>query len=149
MKRKIMICISLCSLLSFVGCYSSKYVTIDEFEKIGNEEGGLAKIEVHTVDNKTYQFRLKDCRIKDDTLLVTSLQRSNYGEESIERKFAFDQIQGVKYDHFDADKTVDTVLGAAALAAISTLLAREMNDMYRWDIQRSLNLLKSGGPDNP
>lgn len=151
MKKRFITYILLFSFLNFVGCYSSKYVSIDEFEKITKEKDNPEKIAVNTVETGTYQFRRDTYQIKNDTLISTSLLLSYDGEAPFERKFSFDQIQSIEYDQFDVGKTIAAVLGGAALVALTVVAANQMKDMFKWEIKLPSDLFNfnSSGPSYP
>ena len=116
------------------------------YENDGNQNFTSYIITTNAVGTGTYQFGKDDNQIKNDTLIATSLLHNNYGDEQFERKFSFDQNQSIKYDYFDAGKTVAAVVGTAALIALTVVAANSMKNMFKFNIKLPSNIFEYRSP---
>jgi hypothetical protein len=109
--KKILSSILLVSLLNlFVGCYSYKAITVQEYNKIEKEDKP-DDIRVMTKDYQVYQFSDSNFYIKDDTLYSKNQIFSNDNKELTERKIALTDIADIEIKKFDWLNTILLSLG--------------------------------------
>jgi hypothetical protein len=146
MKRKVVSCVLVASLLFSIGCYSTEVVTKEEF-KAKDEQ---VDITVYTKDSLEYKFSKGQYRIQGDTLsawsrvltivpsstllsfqervaLLESGGRISPTRDSIVASIALADITSIKTEEFDGLKTIALIalfgsVGFLLIAVIGVLI---------------------------
>ncbi len=120
MKRKVVSCVLVSSLLFSIGCYSTRTVTKEEL-KARNEQ---VDITVWTKDSLEYRFSKKHYRIQGDTLTGFGVQvRSNTSpRDSVVIFIALADVTSLKTEELDLGGTI-IVIGLPVGLVVVLLIA--------------------------
>ena len=118
MCKKIFISFLLVAIFNLlVGCYSSAWVTVPEYNQI-EEEDKPDEIKVIAKDLKEYHFTKSRFHIESDTLYGKGkIILSNNGQP-FEGKIALSNIKSIEVENFNLTNTIILSLGIAATTII-------------------------------
>ena len=116
--KKIIITLTILSILNFIGCYSYKEITKDEF--ISSEE----KLDLHVKTKNQYLYRFhegdysanKDSIYGSGKFLDTKLIQAKYNNFS--GSIQLEDIETLKFDEFDATLTILSVTVVVGLVVL-------------------------------
>ena len=110
MKKKIISCVLVSSLLSSIGCYNTQTITREQFQATTMErlsaESEQFDITICTIDSLEYKFLKDNYRIQGDTLTGFGVQTMGGTERRFQGSIAFADITSVKTEEFSLAKTI-------------------------------------------
>ena len=104
MKRQIISCVLVASILFSIGCYSTGMVTKDEFKAKAEKDD----ITVLTKESLEYKFSKGNYRVQGDTLSGSGVRVSanRSARDSVVTSIAFADITLLKTEEFDLTNTI-------------------------------------------
>jgi len=117
------------SLLTNVGCYSSKYVSKDILltSELGEPAGVVTII---MKDEKRIVVEQGTYELVGDTLHITGLKPHAYFLENIDVNIAFDDILTVEIEEIDDFATTGCVIGLASLVTFIIIAVATANQYH-------------------
>lgn len=104
--RSLISSILVVSLLNLAGCYSIEQVTAQNYNQVVEEEGKPKAIYVKTKDAQEYQYCKLNFLVENDSLVGIETFYLDEGEEVIDRKFSFSDIDYIEFEYFDLGTTI-------------------------------------------
>jgi hypothetical protein len=113
MKRKIVSCVLVASLLFSIGCYSPGMISKEEAKA---KQGDIT---VFTKDSSEYKFLKENYRIRGDTLTGFGVRKWNMSSDIVlDASLSFAEIDSIEAKEFDATKTTLVCCGVGLGAAL-------------------------------
>lgn len=125
MKKNIISCILMASLLFSFGCYTNQTITREQLDNIPNEglkaEFEQHDITVYTKDSLEYTFLKDNYRIESDTLMGSGEQTIAGNNRPFNGSISFGDITLLKTENFDTTATI-VAIGLPVGLAVGFLL---------------------------
>lgn len=125
MKRQIVSCVFVTSVLFSIGCYSPGMVTKEEVKA----KAGQIDITLFMKDHIAYEFLKENYRIHGDTLTGFGVRRSNVSSDIVlDASLSFANIDSIGTRVFDPTKTALLCCGVGLGAALTLYIVLHDNE---------------------
>lgn len=115
MKKSVVLILVFSLLLQLVGCYSSKFITKDEF--LNSDKGD---IKIVTIDNQSYNLKEGHYFVNNDNIYLDSQNKFKSNPFSVSY-ISLNDIKEFGVKEYDSTKTALTVVIGAALISVVVL----------------------------
>ena len=112
--KKLIIYLTIASLLNLVGCYYQQQMNVNEFD-FSKSHMENRPIKIIKIDSTVYILNQYDYQFRDDTLFI---QQKRIMDDNIEKRVwlrvPLNEIQSVEVEKIDADNTISLALVVTA-----------------------------------
>ena len=121
MNKRIITSVLVIALLNLFGCYSVKYLTVPEYQKIEGDKGKPSEIKVKVKDSQGYHFTDSKFYIENDTLYGKGEMILDEDEKPFEGEIALSEIESIEVENINWLNTSLLGLGILAIGVMGLI----------------------------